>query len=215
MSQQAPAFVLASASPRRRELLAAMGIPFEVRASEVDESTIAADQPRTFALRAAYAKAMDVARRLPVGTPVLAADTVVALRSVLYGKPADADDARHMLEQLSGETHEVITAIALARAGSLECHLASETTAVTFRRLTAEEIDAYIATGEPFDKAGGYGIQGAAADLIDHIDGDYFNVVGLPCGCLLELLERAGFEGAGAGEGGRAWKEPEAPGRWG
>lgn len=180
--------ILASASPRRRELLTAMGIPHEVRPSRVDESRIAADHPKTFAFRAAYAKARDVADRAEPGRWVVASDTVVALGLILLAKPADAADAVRMLAMLSGKVHQVTTAVALTRAGGEETHLRAATTSVRFRNLAPDEISAYVATGDPMDKAGGYGIQGRAADLIEGIEGDYFNVVGLPCGELAALL---------------------------
>lgn len=198
--------LLASASPRRRELLAAMGLEFEVMPSAVDESAISADHPRTFALRAAFAKARDVAARLEPDRWVLAADTVVTRQMVLFGKPADAADARRMLRALSGETHEVITALALARSGAQETHLHATHTMVQFRPLTETEIDAYIATGEPTDKAGAYGIQGQGGDLIESIRGDYYNVVGLPCGALADMLQDNGLPGATI--------IPQAPLRW-
>jgi septum formation protein len=188
--------ILASASPRRREILTAMGLRFEVQASEVDESKISADHPRTFALRAAFAKANDVAARVPEGAWVLAADTVVTMQMVLYGKPADDADARRMLRALSGHTHEVITAIALVQGGRPHTHLRSERTAVSFRTLTETDIESYIRTGEPFDKAGAYGIQGHGGGLVERIQGDFFNVVGLPCGALVSLMEEAGVEAA-------------------
>jgi septum formation protein len=179
--------VLASASPRRAEILRAMAIPFEVMVSSVDESRIAADHPRTFALRAAFAKARDVAATLPEGRWVLAADTVVTRNLVLYGKPTDAAHA-----ELSNGPHQVITGVALAQSGSANTFLRAETTRVTFRPLTADEIRAYITTGEPMDKAGAYGIQGLGADLIAHLDGDYYNVVGLPSDVVIDLLTEAG-----------------------
>lgn len=165
-----------------------MGIAHEVMPSSVDESKISADHPRTFALRAAYAKAKDVADRLEEGRWVLASDTVVALGLILFGKPANADEAKQMLRKLSGKTHDVITAIAITRVGAPELHLRSVTTRVTFREIFEPEIARYVATGEAFDKAGAYGIQGAAADLIDRIEGDYFTVVGLPCAAVRDLL---------------------------
>lgn len=186
--------LLASASPRRTEILRRMGVPHGVQPSQVDEDRIAADHPRTFALRAAYAKAADVAARAPEGTWVLGADTVVTRQLVLFQKPRDASDARRILATLAGQTHEVITGLALARAQSKTVFLRSATTRVTFHPLTAAAIDAYIATGEPLDKAGAYGIQGHGAALVAQLDGDYWNVVGLPCGTLLELLEEAGVE---------------------
>lgn len=198
--------ILASASPRRRELLEAMGLVFDVEPSRVDESLIVADHPRTFALRAAFAKGRDVADRLEQGRWAIAADTVVAHGMILFGKPSTAEEARAALRSLSGKTHRVITGIALAAGGSATCHLVAEETSVTFRELTMAEIDAYIATGEPFDKAGGYGIQGAGGDLVSRIEGDYFNVVGLPCRALAGLMEEAGLEGPKS--------LPEPPERW-
>lgn len=183
-----------------------MGIAHEVVASNVDECLISADHPRTFALRAAFAKANDVAARQGDGTWVLAADTVVTLRQVLYGKPVTTDEARRMLRQLSGETHEVITALALAQAGTKNTYLRSATTTVTFRALSDRDIEEYVATGEPSDKAGAYGIQGHGGDLIERIRGDYFNVVGLPCALLVEMLAEAGLE-LGA-------HVPAPPSRW-
>lgn len=201
-----PPLILASGSPRRRELLVAMGIPFEVQKSTVDETTILADHPRTFALRAAFAKAKDVASRTGPDRWVLGADTVVTRKLRLYGKPRDPADAARMLGELSGETHDVITGMALCLSGSTTSHLLSATTRVVFRPLTPEEIDAYVATGEPMDKAGAYGIQGQGSGLIERIEGDYFNVVGLPCITLLELLREAGlFFGASI---------PDSPVRW-
>ncbi len=180
---------MASASPRRRELMTEMGLNFDVRVSEIDESKVPADHPRTYAIRLAYVKAKDVAVHCEEGSIVVAADTVVTRKGMLYGKPANADEARRMLRQLSGETHEVITGVAVARAGSDEVLLDSETTAVHFRPLGGEEIQAYIDTGRVFDKAGGYGIQEDGGHFVDRIDGDYFNVVGLPCGLLSRMLD--------------------------
>ena len=185
--------ILASASPRRAELLTEMTIPFEIRPSKVDERQIMADHPRTFAIRAAYAKAHDVAARAEEGTWVLAADTVVTRKMILYGKPDSPADARRMLRQLSGEPHDVITALALTQTGG-PTYLDSDTTRVIFRHLPDNEIDHYIATGEPMDKAGAYGIQGEGGTLIDHIEGNYYNVVGLPCQTLAHMLQEAGVE---------------------
>lgn len=198
--------ILASASPRRRELLAAMGLPFEVVVSGVDETRIGADHPRTHALRVAFAKAKAVAANAADGRWILAADTVVTRNLILYDKPVSDGDARRILTSLSGQTHDVITAVALAKAGSAEVHMNSATTRVTFRMLSPEEIDAYIATGEPIDKAGAYGIQGAGGDLIERIDGDYFNVVGLPCKLVAQMI--------GDAIGPMVLKQPEPPARW-
>lgn len=185
--------VLASGSPRRRELLERMSVPFEVIPSTVDESTIPADHPRTFALRAAYAKAADVAARVGEGRLVLAADTVVTLDGLLFGKPSSNLDARRMLTRLSGRTHEVITGLALARAGHAEVSLDSATTAVVFKTLTDHELDRYLANGEHSDKAGAYGIQGKAGAFVERLEGDYFNVMGLPCGLVARMLASAGL----------------------
>lgn len=183
-----------------------MGIPFEVIPSSVDETKILADHPRTFALRAAYAKALDVASVQPEETWVLAADTVVTLRMRLFGKPDSPADAARMLRALSGQTHDVITGLALLEAGRNQSWLQPVATRVTFRELTDQEIQTYVETGEPMDKAGAYGIQGRGGDLIDTIDGDYFNVVGLPCEALAQLFEEAGLD--------LKVSLPEPPARW-
>ena len=207
MTTPAPAqLLLASASPRRRELLALMGVPHGVEPSRIDERSVLADHPRTFALRAAYAKAMDVASRAPEGTWVLGADTVVARGMVLYGKPEDAWDALRMLRELSGRPHQVVTGLALARAGTQNTFLRAESTSVYFRDLSPSEIDEYVRGGEPLDKAGAYGIQGLGRELIDRIEGDYYNVVGLPCQALADLLEDAGLPPPAS--------MPATPGRW-
>ncbi len=186
--------ILASGSPRRREILAAMGIPFEVRSSAVDESRISADHPRTFALRAAFAKASDVAAQAGEHDWVLGADTVVAKDLLLYGKPRDAADARRMLRALADAPHDVYTAVALVKGGGRQSYLQSERTRVRLRALNDEEIEAYVRTGEPLDKAGAYGIQGKGAELIESIEGDFHNVMGLPCRALATLIEEAGLE---------------------
>lgn len=198
--------VLASASPRRRELLSLMGIPFRVDPSSVDETTILADHPRTFALRAAFAKANDVAGKQAEGTWILAADTVVTLRMRLFGKPADDFDAERMLRTLSGQTHEVITGCALVSAGGNNSLLRAISTRVRFRELTDVDISRYLETGEPMDKAGAYGIQGAGGELVDEIEGDYFNVVGLPCEAVEELFDDAGIA--------HSIRQPTPPRRW-
>ncbi len=183
--------ILASASPRRRELLTLLGMPHEVEPSRIDEASIAADHPRTFALRAAYAKAMDVASRAPANAWVLAADTVVARGMILYGKPAGEADAGRMLRELSGQRHQVVTGLALARAGTQNVFLRAEATTVVFRELTPGEMEGYVRSGEPLDKAGAYGIQGLGGELVERIEGDYYNVVGLPLRALAELLADA------------------------
>ncbi len=167
-----------------------MGLRFEVVESGIDESQIIADHPRTFALRAAYAKARDVADRAAPPALILAADTVVTYRMRLFGKPRSEAEARSMLRALSGHAHQVITGMAVAEAGRPSVVLDSEETRVTFRSLSDSEIDAYLATGEPFDKAGAYGIQGHGGGLVESIEGDYFNIVGLPCALLIRMLSQ-------------------------
>ena len=199
MAQPAPKIVLASNSPRRRELLAQMGIACEVIPSTVDESAIPADHPRTFAIRAAYAKAMDVVQSVPESTVVIAADTVVTKKMQLFGKPADAGVARAMLRSLSGDAHQVITGVAIAVAGRPEVLLDSETTNIVFRHLTDLEIENYIGTGRVYDKAGAYAIQEEAGAFVDHI-------VGLPCALLVRML--------GEAIPGARFTAPVPPQRW-
>jgi septum formation protein len=165
--------ILASKSPRRAELLSAAGIEFEIRAADIDETPRPGESPRDYVLRIAEEKA-----RAIDGELVLAADTTVVLGGEIMGKPADAADAARMLRALSGRHHEVLTAIALKRSDQLETDLAS--TAVWFAPLSEEEIAGYVASGEPMDKAGAYGIQGLASKFVDRIEGSYSNVVGLP-----------------------------------
>ena len=173
--------VLASASPRRRELLSGLGVPFEVDVSEFVETATGAAE--SIALANALGKARDVAARRP-GDLVIGADTVVVLDDELLGKPADDADGAAMLAKLSGREHAVITGVALVR-DAREASAASRT-AVRFRDLKPAEIVAYLASGEPSDKAGAYGIQGLASQFVTGITGCYFNVMGLP----LELLTR-------------------------
>jgi septum formation protein len=176
--------VLASRSPRRAELLAAAGIEFCVRAADVDETPRAAEDPEKYALRVAEAKA--AALPLGKGEIVLAADTIVVLAGEIMGKPKDLADASRMLTALSGRRHEVITAICLRSAGRTICDVSS--TAVWFAPMTEEEIRWYVASGEPMDKAGAYGIQGLASRFIERIEGSYTNVVGLPVARVYQLL---------------------------
>jgi septum formation protein len=180
--------ILASASPRRRDLLAAQGVRFEVVPSAVDETPLPGEPPEAFAQRLAREKACDVARQRP-GRCVLAADTVVIAGATLFGKPAGRDDARRMLRALSGRTHRVLTAVALVDGDGhiLETAVESE---VEFRQLTAGEIEAYLDSDEPFDKAGAYAIQGLAQKFVTGVRGSYSNVIGLPMDEVLELLRR-------------------------
>jgi len=183
--------ILASASPRRRELIAILGVPFEVVPSAYDEHLplVHPDVPELAAHLAAE-KARDVAVRFP-DRWVLGADTIVALGDRVFGKPSDDEDAVRMLEELSNRTHLVITAVALAHAGHVRTCAVS--TDVTFRPLSEVEIRAYVATGEPKDKAGAYAIQGFGSLLIAGIRGDYTNVVGFPVPAVADMLRAVGF----------------------
>jgi len=183
--------VLASSSPRRRELLATLGVEFEVRPADADETPRVGEAPEPLVLRLALAKARAAARP---GELVLGADTIVALDGEPLGKPADADAARAMLERLSGRHHQVWTGVALVErsaVGARERALAVVTD-VVFRTLEPAEIDAYVASGEPLDRAGAYAIQGGAAAFVASVDGSWSNVVGLPVGAVRELLARHG-----------------------
>jgi len=190
--------VLASASPRRQELLRNVGISFVVQPADIDETPRAGEAPRDYAERLAGEKAMAVWRLRPQDV-VLGADTIVVVDEMILGKPADAVDAARMLRLLSGRVHRVITGVCVVGAvasGQLpvasEEHTASETTLVTMNELSDEEIRDYIATGEPMDKAGAYAIQGIASRWIPRIEGDYSNVVGLPVALVHAMLrERA------------------------
>jgi septum formation protein len=168
--------VLASRSSRRAELLAAAGIEFTVRVTDVDETPLDDEAPRDYVLRIAEAKARAV--QASDDEIVLAADTTVVLGTEIMGKPKDAADAARMLRALAGKRHDVITAICLRHAKGMKTDIAS--TAVWFAHLSDAEISDYVASGEPMDKAGAYGIQGLASKFIDRIDGSYSNVVGLP-----------------------------------
>jgi septum formation protein len=205
--------VLASASPRRRELLTQADFSFEVHPADISEDPLPNEDPVVYVTRLAREKAHAVYNELvlkghgfsraesdskdagalaPEGVisdnlTVLAADTTVTLDNQILGKPSDPADAARMLRLLSGRTHQVITGVALLTAASTQ--VASETTAVTFISLSDKDIAAYIATGEPMDKAGAYAIQGRAARWIPRIEGDYFNVVGLPIALVSALLE--------------------------
>jgi septum formation protein len=194
MSDRPPAtavrVILASGSPRRRDLLTLIGLQHEVIPADVDESAHDAESPSAHAERLALAKAEIVAARHPDAL-VLAADTVVVVDGDILGKPRDEAHARQMLSRLSGRSHTVITGVAAARDG--EAHSDVEAVAVTFRPLTAEEIADYVRTGEPMDKAGAYGIQGYGATIVERIDGDYFAVMGLAIVRLLRLCARLGY----------------------
>jgi septum formation protein len=182
--------ILASVSPRREELLRNAGFNFEVCPSVVDEGNPKSGElPEEYARRNACAKALRVAADHPAGRLVLGADTVVTLNRLILGKPSGPHDATRMLRLLSGQTHEVITAICLVRAPNEIAALKHETTFVAFRELGEDEIRAYVASREPYDKAGAYAIQGRASRFVEHISGCYFNVVGLPISLLSETLK--------------------------
>ncbi len=183
-----PRFILASTSPRRRELLGLLGLPFEVVASRYDESIVnpSGMAPADYVTRLAQGKAAEVAGRTDGDAVVIGADTTVVLDGRFLNKPKDAADAHQMLRELSGRTHEVYTGVCLVRGGTTTTDYA--VTAVSFDTLTDNTINAYVATGEPLDKAGAYGIQGKALSFIPSIQGDYFNVVGLPLALLRGLL---------------------------
>ncbi len=184
--------ILASASPRRRELLAQAGFSFEVFPAHIPEDPLLDEDPIAYVTRLAREKAQAVYKQL--GDPeavILGADTTVSLDNHILGKPDDNADAARMLRMLSGRTHRVITGVAVVSAMAAE--IAAEVTAVRFLTLSDEEIAAYIATGEPMDKAGAYAIQGRAARWIPRVEGCYFNVVGLPLALVSTLLEAVNY----------------------
>jgi septum formation protein len=189
--------ILASASPRRADLLRQIGLPFRVAPSAVDEDehifSAAEARPEELAIRLALAKAQAVARELGRGL-VLGADTVVVCDEAVLGKPRDAVEAQAFLLRLSGRTHHVITGVALVEAETGRAEVATATTAVRMRPFDAAEAAAYVATGEPMDKAGGYAVQGRGALLVAAIEGEYSNVVGLPLVTLAELFGRFGWK---------------------
>jgi septum formation protein len=188
--------ILASQSPRRAELLRNAGLRFEVRPAEVDERVRPGEPPLVYVQRLAREKALAVLATAPAGACVLGADTTVAVDGESLGKPADEAEARRMLARLSGRTHEVITGVCLAwrraEGDGFVCEVEAEVTEVEFDTLTEEEIAAYVAHGEPMDKAGAYAIQGRASCWIPRIRGCYFNVVGLPVARVCAMLRRAG-----------------------
>ena len=181
--------ILASRSPRRAEILRAAGWPFETAPADIDESRREAEHPVSYVKRLALKKAQTVARARTEGL-VLGADTTVVVDGELLGQPLDDNDARRMLKLLSGKWHEVLTGVALVRAGEEAALVDHEITRVRFSEMSEEEIDWYLSTGEPRGKAGAYGIQGPAALFVEEIAGDYFNIVGLPIRLVYELWHR-------------------------
>ncbi len=185
--------ILASASVRRAEILHEAGFSFTVLPSAIDETPYPAESAHALVERLAFAKAELIAARAVGPSIVIGADTEVTLEGHVFGKPRSTDDARHMLEKLSGRTHAVVTGVALIRLPDAERLTFVESTLVQFNMLSAEEISRYLATGEPHDKAGGYAIQGRAGRYIPRIEGCYFNVVGLPLARLQHALTSLGW----------------------
>lgn len=190
-SPSLPRLVLASASPRRADLLTTLGLSFDVMAADVDESELDGEDPATYVERVARLKAATIAAAAPDAV-VIAADTTVVLDGQILAKPLHADDARAMLTRLAGRTHEVLTAVVITDGEQLATRVSS--TAVTFGPISAAELDWYVATGEPLDKAGAYGIQGAGGLLVTRIDGSYHTVVGLPLDALRDAVAELGHD---------------------
>ena len=196
--------ILASASPRRAEILRNAGIEFEISSAGVDETPLGNELPGDYVRRLALAKALSAAERnrgRAGGALVLGADTIVAVGGEILGKPSSPDDARRMLRSLGGKIHEVHTGLALLRNPGPKQYVVEEITRVRFAPLTDQEIEEYIATGEPFDKAGAYAIQGVGGRYVTRIEGCYFNVMGLPLARLYSLLRESGWEDALATRG--------------
>ncbi|PSH04364.1 MAG: septum formation inhibitor Maf [Acidobacteria bacterium] len=186
--------ILASQSPRRAELLRNAGLSFELRPAEIDETPCEGEDPFEYVKRLAREKALEVLESAPDGAVVIGADTTVVVDGECLGKPLDEADARRMLSLLSGRTHQVMTGVCVARRdpdGNALVEVGAEVTEVSFAEMTPEEITAYVASGEPMDKAGAYAIQGQASRWIPRIQGCYFNVVGLPVARVCAMLARA------------------------
>lgn len=180
--------ILASSSPRRAELLRAAGIDFKVRPADIDETLLDGESPYEYVARLATSKATEISRQSDGSETVLGADTTVVINDEIAGKPVDEGDARRLLHRLSGQWHEVLTGVALIHGPRLSVEV--ELTRVKFCLLTAEEIDWYVATGEPMDKAGAYGIQGYASRFVERIEGSYSNVVGLPVSRVYDMWRK-------------------------
>jgi septum formation protein len=185
--------ILASSSPRRAQILTNAGLSFSVLSSAVDETPHPGEDATSLVLRLANAKAELAAARAVGPAIVLAADTEVVLDGKFLGKPSSKEDARRMLQQLSGRTHSVLTGIALIRLPDHQHCQFTESTLVEFRPITEDELSSYLNTNEPYDKAGAYAIQGLAGRFIPHIEGCYFNVVGLPLSRVLSELQALGW----------------------
>src|ERR1700686_4387988 len=188
--------ILASSSPRRAEILSNGEIAFEIRPTQIDETSLPGETPLAMIARLAEAKARSAAAQVDPGAReciIVGADTTVVLDGEILGKPRDSAHAREMLAKLSGRTHHVLTGLFLLRLPGNAARVAVENSAVTFAPLAEKEIDAYVATGEPLGKAGAYAIQGLAGRYISRIEGCYFNVVGLPLARLYALLRELGW----------------------
>lgn len=182
--------ILASQSPRRKEILSLLDIPFKIMVSDADETVDAGLPPYFIAESLSLKKAAAVAKNIDADALVIGADTIVVSEGKILGKPKDRDDAAAMLKSLSGKWHEVISGVTVLHTKSAESKSFYVSTRVHFASLTDDEITAYVATGEPMDKAGAYGIQGKGAKLVEEISGDYFNVVGLPLNRLYQVLKK-------------------------
>jgi septum formation protein len=181
--------VLASASPRRKALLQQIGVDFHVVVADIEEKPLPGERPGEFVLRMAREKAMEVMRREGAGLPVLGSDTAVVLDGQILGKPINRSEAIIMLNKLSGKTHEVFSAVAVA-VNETEIHDVLSVTRVTFSKLEPDWIESYCDTGDPMDKAGAYGVQGKAAEKISRIEGSFYGVMGLPLYETAQLLKR-------------------------
>jgi septum formation protein len=187
--------ILASASPRRAEILRNVGIPFEICSADVDESRLNNEPPGDYVRRLALAKAVSASgNNLNLGADalIIGADTVVVVDTDVLGKPTSSDDAKRMLRKVSGRIHEVHTGLALLQTSGMQRRVVEEITSVHFVPLSDQEIEDYLATGEPFDKAGAYAIQGLGGRYVTRIEGCYFNVMGLPLARLWTLLREFG-----------------------
>ncbi|OQY19662.1 MAG: septum formation inhibitor Maf [Desulfobacteraceae bacterium 4572_35.1] len=188
-----PDIILASASPRRQELLASIGISFQVIPSHIEENHRAGESPSAFVLRLSEEKAAEVAQRANItGRWVIGSDTIVLCDDDIIGKPTSTQDSARMLRRLSGRSHQVLSGYAIIDRDNNTCLKRCVTTEVTFRTLTQDEIEGYIATGEPADKAGSYAIQGIGSYIVTSINGSYTNVVGLPMAHIVSDLKNLG-----------------------
>lgn len=185
--------ILASGSPRRAEILHNAGFSFTIQPAHIDETILRNERPDDYVLRLAKAKAQIAAAKSSEHAFIIGADTTVVCDGRVFGKPADSAEAREMLKALGGITHEVLTGIAIVRAFDMTNVAEVATTRVTFLPLADEDIDSYVASGEPFDKAGGYGIQGLGGKFVARIDGCYFNVMGLPLSRVWLALRSLGW----------------------